>query len=128
MFYLYIVRPDFLLTSFSVSQRKILTQKISYPATYSASESIYLRILSLCYIADNCYSSDMSVCTSVLITKGKSNIEIFIPGASLYVDSLKGWTCGCAYIPVKLMFLLQTPVILFIATGLQFYKCPESSE
>lgn len=66
--------------------------------------------------------------TSVLITKGENNTEIFIPGASFYVGSLKGRARGCAYIPVKLMFLLQTPVILFIATGLQFYKCPESSE
>lgn len=60
--------------------------------------------------------------------RGKSNTEFFIPGASFYVGSLKGQACGCAYIPRKLMFLLQTPVFLFMATGLQFYKCPESSE
>lgn len=69
-----------------------------------------------------------AACTSVLITSGENSTEIFIPGASFYVDSLKGQACGCAYIPVKLMFLLQTPVVLFIATGLQFYKRPESSE
>ena len=44
------------------------------------------------------------------------------------MGSLKGQASGCAHIPVKLMFLFQIPLILFIATGLQVYKSPESSE
>lgn len=35
---------------------------------------------------------------------------------------------GCAHVPVKLELLPWTPAILFIAAGLQYPKCPESSE
>lgn len=38
------------------------------------------------------------------------------------MSSLKGQACGCADVLVKLMLLLQTTVILFMATGLQFIR------